>query len=150
MDSPQTLVQQLNDGTIPRTPFPNHLTGASLSTLAHGDYNVTGGMVSVGNLGTGTATKIIGIYPYDPSNQLYLTRDAGVLQPFASNLGMILFELKAIGVKNCSSSNVNSEHLTSWMEFHRLYCFRQGPNEFGQFTITDKLINSLGESWVND
>lgn len=54
------LVQQLDNATIPRTPLLQ--AGKTISNLAHGVYNVTGGQIRVGVLGSDTVTRITGIF----------------------------------------------------------------------------------------
>lgn len=79
----------MRNGTIPRTPLLQ--PGQIIRTLAHGTYNVTGGVVQIGNLANGNITKVIGIaangnHPginYIPGNQ-----------PFNRNFASILFELR--------------------------------------------------------
>ncbi len=55
-------VGDLRNGTIARTSLLQ--PGETIKTLPHGTYNVTGGLVQIGNLGNGNITKVIGIAPH--------------------------------------------------------------------------------------
>lgn len=60
LNSHYPLVQQLDNATIPRTPLLQ--AGQTISNLAHGVYNITGGQIRVGVLGSGKVTRITGIF----------------------------------------------------------------------------------------
>lgn len=82
-------VGDLQDGTIARTPLLQQ--GQTIKTLAHGTYNVTGGIVEIGHLGNGQVTKVIGISAQGiPANTFTYTPGT---QPYNKNFASILFYL---------------------------------------------------------
>ena len=83
--------------------------GLTIKTLAHPTYNVTGGLVQIGNLGSGNVTKVIGVY----ANSFATTPAASTLtwvagtQPYNSEFASILFELREAGQKAVSHSSLD-------------------------------------------
>lgn len=147
-------VGDLGNGTIPRTPLLQ--SGQTIRTLAHGTYNVTGGFVDIGNLGSGIVTKVIGVCP----NSIVTTPLANILtwtpgtQPFNSEFASILFELREAGQTKLSHSCLDytaggRRLLTNAGNFNGSYIntFRtargMANQGFGETTITNAIINDL-------
>ncbi len=143
-------VGDLQDGTIARTPLLQQ--GQTIKTLAHGTYNVTGGIVEIGRLGNGHVTKVIGIAAQGiPANTLTYTPNT---QPFNENFASILFELRAAGQSKVShsaldyayanrqlitpSGNFNAMHLQSYRVFAGM-----PMAQFGETSISNSVINGI-------
>ena len=138
-------VDDLNNGTIARTPLPQ----GGIRNLAHGAYNVTGGVINIGTLPNGTITKIIGINPNDPNAQLAFGFRAGPLginQPFSSNLAKVLYEMKQAGATSISKSNINNNDIMRYIEMFRAHEYNKFPSEYEEYGITPRLINDLHDS----
>jgi hypothetical protein len=147
----ETHTDLLENGTINRIPLVQ--PGQTIRNLPHGLYQVTGGYVNIGFLGKGHVTKVIGImvdnYPttiqgfnYDPGNQ-----------PYIRNFASVLYELMQARHNKCSYSsldytyagrdmpqaNLNMQYLLSFRRSQPLVT----NEEYGEVSITNKLINSL-------
>lgn len=143
-------VGDLRNGTIARTPLLQ--PGQTIKTLAHGTYNVTGGLVQIGNLGNGNITKVIGISPggNPPATFLYTPGN----QPFNGNFASILFELREAGQKTVSHSaldyvfadrqlatpagNLNALYLQSYR-----VSVGMPVSQFGETSISNSIINGI-------
>ena len=95
------LTDCLGDGRVPRTPLLQPGGGQTIRTLAHGTYNVTGGVLQIGNLGNGHVTKIIGMAANGHNNMgLYTPGN----QPFNQNFASVLYEVREAGQNSISHS----------------------------------------------
>lgn len=125
--------------------------GQTLKTLPHGVYNVTGGVVQIGNLGGGHVTKVIGIAAHGDTGLIYTP----VTQPFNRNFSSIFFELRVAGQNNVSHSFLdyvlannrqlvtpNGNFNANFLQSYRIFA-GMTATQFGETTITDRLINGL-------
>lgn len=142
-------VGDLRNGTIPRTPLLQ--PGQTIRSLPHGVYNVTGGMVQIGNLAGGNVTKVIGIVANGNPPGLNYTPGT---QPFNSNFASVLFELREAGQTKVSHSaldyafanrqlvtpagNVYAHYLQSYRVFAGM-----PVSQYGETTISNSIINGL-------
>lgn len=142
-------VDNLLDGTIPRTPLLQ--LGQTIKNLPHGAYDVTGGVVHIGNLGGGHVTKIIGIAAQGDTG---LTYTPGT-QPFNRNFASILFELREAGQTNVSHSaldyvlannrqlaTANGNFNTNFLQSYRVFA-GMSQTQYGDTRITDRIINGI-------
>ena len=143
-------VGDLRNGTIARTPLLQ--PGQTIKNLAHGTYNVTGGLVQIGNLGGGIVTKVIGIAP-NSNIPVPLTYTPGT-QPFNGNFASILFELREAGQRTVSHSaldyifanrqlatpagNFNAHYLQSYRVFAGMPL-----SQYGETSISNSIINGI-------
>ena len=147
-------VGDLQNNVIPRTPLLQ--PGQTISTLPHGTYNVTGGLVQIGNLGSGNVTKVIGVCP----NSITTTPTANVItwllgtQPYNSEFASILFELKEAGQSRISHSCLDyafsgRQKITPLGNYNAVFIesFRTArgmPHTgYGETTISNAFINDL-------
>lgn len=104
----QTFVEEMANGIINRTPLLHKRNpGQTIQDLAHGTYTVIGGHVSIGYLGNGNVTKIIGIIVDGMPNNLNNWTYAVGNQPFKRNFAFVLYELRAAGKMTCDYSNLD-------------------------------------------
>ena len=147
-------VGDLQSGVIPRTPLLQ--PGQTIRTLPHGTYNVTGGSVQIGNLGSGNVTKVIGVCPYSANTTAQANMITWVLgtQPYNSEFASILFELKQAGQSRISHSCLDyafsgRPRVTPLgnLNAHFIETFRTArgmPHTgYGETTITNAIINEL-------
>ena len=143
-------VGDLRNGTIARTPLLQ--PGQTIKTLPHGTYNVTGGLVEIGNLANGNVTKVIGINPHGiPPAGFHYTPG---IQPYNRNFASILFELRDAGQKHVSHSALdyvfaNRQLATPAGNLHALYLqsYRVSVGmpvaQFGETFISNSIINGI-------
>ena len=147
-------VGDLQNGVIPRTPLLQ--PGQTLRTLPHGTYNVTGGIVQIGNLGSGNVTKVIGVCPNSASTTPLPNMLTWVLgtQPYNSEFASILFELREAGQKRISHSCLDyafsgRQRVTPIGNFNAVFIesFRTSRGmtntKYGETDITNAIINQL-------
>lgn len=143
-------ISDLRNGTIVRTPLLQ--PGQTIRTLAHGTYNVTGGLVQIDNLGDGKITKVIGIVVNGnlPATFVYTPGT----QPYNGNFASVLFELREAGQTKVSHSaldyvlanrqlatpagNLNAQYLQSYRAFAGM-----PVSQYGETYISNRIINGL-------
>ena len=145
-----SFTEDMSKGRIARTPLLQ--PGQTVANLAHTTHPVTGGNITVGRTPRGTTTKILGIM-VDNWNAATAGYRQGN-QPFNMNLAKVLYELRAAGKTSCSYSMLDHHaagHFNS--QYVQGYKASQGPSVastaqgFGEFRITDKLLNGLAEQF---
>jgi len=123
-----------------------------IQELIQGQNNCTGGGIFYGHLPTGSSPKITGMFVNDPSNQLMgnflqprLNQNI-TNQPLASNIGKVLFEMREVGIRQTSNSNISDSHIFSFIHGVRAEQGLTPTSVSTEITITDKLINGLGRT----
>lgn len=145
-----SFTDDMNKGRIARTPLLQ--AGQTVATLAHNTHPVTGGHITVGRAHTGTTTKILGIMVDNWNTAMAGYRQGN--QPFNMNLAKVLYELRAAGKISCSYSMLD-HHAPGHFNSQYVQGFKasQGPSVastaqgFGEFRISDKLLNGLAEQF---
>lgn len=151
----QTLTDLLNDGTIPRIPFPS-MHAQDEAFRAYGpapmwlDYTaihpITEGASAIFRTGLEQWFAFVKIEIYDPNN--YMIRGYINSNPINMQMACAMFELKQAGVGDTVLTEGNSS--SQIMNYVNDYRRSRGLPEQNPIRITNDLINGInGNVWVN-
>lgn len=134
----------MENGTIERTTLlqPNQV----LQNLNPGEYEVTGGKVTVGHRGSGTYIRVLGI-DVNGREEFNNTYQIGQ-QPYNKNFASVLYELRAAGLREVSRATLDAAYTPKGeiginMNFISSYMTSQGLTAASKITLSSLLINGI-------